>query len=173
MSSHGYSVDPSFGGKSLHVKPIYEAEEEPANYLAATVGPIYPAPPGGSLYPAPPGGSVYPAPPGESLYPAPPGGSVYPAPSASSLVERFNWRFIDYEWPNEQVRLAALAEGLYVPENNLPVGIEIWQDKLFISVPRWAPGEYLPLSIEKQVITETFVVVQLRACFVNGAYRVF
>ncbi|EAT41324.1 AAEL006985-PA, partial [Aedes aegypti] len=34
----------------------------------------------------------------------------------------------------------ALASGDYVPTNGLPVGIESWENKLFVSIPRWKDG---------------------------------
>lgn len=34
----------------------------------------------------------------------------------------------------------AIASGEYVQANNLPVGLEIWRNKLFITVPRWKAG---------------------------------
>lgn len=107
VSSHGFSVDPSFGGKVYPSKPIYESDEA-RGYVRG-----------------------------------------YPQVSAPSknLVERFRWRFVDYAWPSEDMRQEALARGLYQPQNNLPVGIEVWQDKMFISVPRWAPGNQHYINI--------------------------
>lgn len=59
------------------------------------------------------------------------------------LQEQFNWKILDFEFPSEEEKQQALRTGRYVPENGLPVGIEIWQDKLFVSVPRWKPGKHL------------------------------
>ncbi|XP_066995354.2 protein yellow [Anabrus simplex] len=65
--------------------------------------------------------------------------------SAQKLLERFNWRAMDFAYPDEGSRLRAMRTGEFIPENNLPVGIEIWGDKLFISVPRWRQG--IPSSL--------------------------
>ncbi|XP_072396946.1 protein yellow isoform X2 [Diabrotica undecimpunctata] len=67
------------------------------------------------------------------------------------LQEHFQWNILDYEFPTEAIRRNALLTGRFKPENNLPVGIEIWQDKLFVSVPRWKEGipatlNYVPLN---------------------------
>ncbi|XP_050514591.1 protein yellow isoform X2 [Diabrotica virgifera virgifera] len=67
------------------------------------------------------------------------------------LQEHFQWNILDYEFPTEAIRRNALLTGRFKPENNLPVGMEIWQDKLFISVPRWKEGipatlNYVPLN---------------------------
>jgi hypothetical protein len=57
------------------------------------------------------------------------------------LQERFNWRQLDWVFPNIQTRDRAIASGDYIPTNGLPVGIERWQNKLFVSVPRWRNGQ--------------------------------
>ncbi|KAG5682553.1 hypothetical protein PVAND_011898 [Polypedilum vanderplanki] len=56
------------------------------------------------------------------------------------LQERFNWRQLDWVFPNQQIRDRAIASGDYIPTNGLPVGIERWQNKLFVTVPRWRNG---------------------------------
>lgn len=61
---------------------------------------------------------------------------------AVKLQERFNWRQLDWVFPNPQIRERAIASGDFIPTNGLPVGIERWQNKLFVSVPRWRNGEY-------------------------------
>lgn len=56
------------------------------------------------------------------------------------LQERYNWRQLDWVFPNQQTRDRAIASGDYIPTNGLPVGIERWQNKLFVTVPRWRNG---------------------------------
>ncbi|XP_058443020.1 protein yellow [Malaya genurostris] len=60
--------------------------------------------------------------------------------ATTKLQERYNWRQLDFVFPNQQLKQQALASGDYVPTNGLPVGIERWQNKLFVSVPRWKDG---------------------------------
>lgn len=57
------------------------------------------------------------------------------------LQERYNWRQLDWVFPNQQTRDRAIASGDYIPTNGLPVGIERWQNKLFVTVPRWRNGQ--------------------------------
>lgn len=57
------------------------------------------------------------------------------------LLERFTWKNMDFAYPDERARQSAMASGEYIPENSLPVGIEIWRNKLFVTVPRWRNGE--------------------------------
>lgn len=57
------------------------------------------------------------------------------------LWERFTWKTMDFAYPDQRSRNLAIANGEYVPENSLPVGIEIWRNKLFVTVPRWRDGD--------------------------------
>lgn len=59
----------------------------------------------------------------------------------SKLRTAFSWNVLDWEFPNEQLKSIARQNGDYVPENGLPVGIERWNNKLFVSVPRWRDGK--------------------------------
>ncbi|XP_035779571.1 L-dopachrome tautomerase yellow-f2-like [Anopheles albimanus] len=56
------------------------------------------------------------------------------------LREKFKWRDVSFEWPSEATKQNALQSGQYVVKNNLPLGLERWRDKLFITVPRWKAG---------------------------------
>ncbi|XP_043267831.1 protein yellow-like [Venturia canescens] len=56
------------------------------------------------------------------------------------ILERFSWRVLDWAYPDEASRQAAIESGDFVPENSIPVGLEVWRNKLFIGVPRWNNG---------------------------------
>lgn len=58
------------------------------------------------------------------------------------LQERYAWNALDWNFPDEYSRQQALYSGAFVPENALPVGIERWKNKLFVSVPRWRAGKF-------------------------------
>uniref|UniRef100_A0A336N022 CSON011032 protein n=1 Tax=Culicoides sonorensis TaxID=179676 RepID=A0A336N022_CULSO len=60
--------------------------------------------------------------------------------SLTNLKEKFKWHEIEFEWPSEDVKNTWNASKKYIPENNLPLGVERWQNKLFITIPRWKPG---------------------------------
>lgn len=55
----------------------------------------------------------------------------------AKLQEKFRWKEVSYAWPNEAAKEDAIKTGRYQPENNLPLGLEVWKDKLFITVPRY------------------------------------
>lgn len=58
----------------------------------------------------------------------------------ADLKEEFAWKEMTYEWPSEDFKANAIKTGAYIPENNLPVGLAAWKDKLFITIPRWKGG---------------------------------
>lgn len=57
--------------------------------------------------------------------------------SALKLQEKFAWKQLLFDWPTPEAEQEAIQTGRYVPQNNLPLGVEKWQNKLFVTVPRW------------------------------------
>ncbi|XP_003701307.1 yellow-f [Megachile rotundata] len=51
-----------------------------------------------------------------------------------------SWNYVDFNFANESVRNALISCGEYIPENNMPLGMQVWNDKIFITVPRWKKG---------------------------------
>lgn len=58
----------------------------------------------------------------------------------TNLKEKFKWKQIEFDWPSEDVKQQWLTSKKYIPENNLPLGLERWNNKLFLTIPRWKPG---------------------------------
>uniref|UniRef100_A0A1B6DJW0 Bee-milk protein n=1 Tax=Clastoptera arizonana TaxID=38151 RepID=A0A1B6DJW0_9HEMI len=56
------------------------------------------------------------------------------------LYEVFSWKQLDFQFPNNTIRNSLLHSKKYIPENNNMLGLEVWKDKLFITVPRWYTG---------------------------------
>lgn len=56
--------------------------------------------------------------------------------SAKKLEEKFSWKELDFAWPSEESKQEALRSGKYVESHNLPLGLDVWRDKLFVTVPR-------------------------------------
>lgn len=52
------------------------------------------------------------------------------------LEEKFVWEEVDYAWPSDDYKQKAIESGRYIQENNLPLGLDVWKNKLFITVPR-------------------------------------
>lgn len=60
---------------------------------------------------------------------------------AFKLEERYSWNQLDFVFPSQQMKDIAIASGNYIPQNALPVGVEHWGNKLFVTVPRWKDGK--------------------------------
>lgn len=52
------------------------------------------------------------------------------------MEEKFLWQELEFAWPSEKAKLDAIDSGRYIIENNLPLGLDVWRNKLFITVPR-------------------------------------
>lgn len=55
---------------------------------------------------------------------------------SAKLQEKFQWKEMTFNWPSEAVKQEYTTSRRYIPENNLPLAIEIWRDKLFVTIPR-------------------------------------
>ncbi|XP_032511479.2 protein yellow-like [Danaus plexippus] len=74
--------------------------------------------------------------------------SIYCIVALSALVScmavkpdlRFAWKQVDYAWDNPSQRETAVKDGVFVQENNIPLGLAKWKNKLFVTVPRWKNG---------------------------------
>lgn len=53
---------------------------------------------------------------------------------------RFAWKQMDYTWETPESRETAIKEKRFIPENNLPLGLARWKNKMFVTVPRWKAG---------------------------------
>lgn len=56
------------------------------------------------------------------------------------LHEVFEWSQVDFAYPDEKLKERAKATGAFIPKNALPVGVEHWRNKLFVTFPRWEDG---------------------------------
>ncbi|EDW06433.1 protein yellow [Drosophila mojavensis] len=62
------------------------------------------------------------------------------AHAAYKLQERYSWNQLDFAFPSERLKDQAIASGDYIPQNALPVGVEHFGNRLFVTVPRWRDG---------------------------------
>lgn len=63
--------------------------------------------------------------------------------TATKLEEKFSWKELEFDWPSEEVKQEAIKSGKYIESHNLPLGLDIWKDKLFITVPRWLLDNFM------------------------------
>lgn len=57
----------------------------------------------------------------------------------------YQWQILDFQYPTSSHRARAIASGDFVPENNLPLGVDAAGDRLFVTMPRWKNG--VPASL--------------------------
>lgn len=66
--------------------------------------------------------------------------TVVSACNAATPQLRFAWEEVEYTWNTPLEKENAIKEKLYVPENNLILGLARWKNKMFLTVPRWKNG---------------------------------
>ncbi|KYQ52168.1 Protein yellow [Trachymyrmex zeteki] len=57
----------------------------------------------------------------------------------------YAWSMVDFEFDSIDARDKAIFEGDYIAENNLPLGLGVWRDKVFITLPKWKTG--IPVTL--------------------------
>lgn len=62
-----------------------------------------------------------------------------------NLRVAYQWKQIDFEFPNIEERQAAITNFTFISENVVPVGLEVYKNRLFITLPRWKKG--VPASL--------------------------
>lgn len=69
--------------------------------------------------------------------------------SMDNLRVAFQWKQLDFAFASEDQRREAVERGHFVPENNLPLGLEVYGERLFVTVPRWKSGVAASLTYIK------------------------
>lgn len=62
-----------------------------------------------------------------------------------NLRVAYEWREIDFEYRSAADREEAIRSETFIPANVIPVGLEVYQTRLFITLPRWKKG--VPASL--------------------------
>lgn len=62
-----------------------------------------------------------------------------------NLRVAYQWNEIDFKYRNELERTQAIDKKEFIPQNVLPVGLEVYRTRLFITLPRWKEG--VPASL--------------------------
>ncbi|KAK9883658.1 hypothetical protein WA026_001826 [Henosepilachna vigintioctopunctata] len=60
---------------------------------------------------------------------------------------KYAWKKIDFKYESEERRQIAIESGEFIIENNLPLGVEVWRNKLFVTLPKWKDGVPATLTI--------------------------
>ncbi|ODM92041.1 Protein yellow [Orchesella cincta] len=52
----------------------------------------------------------------------------------------FNWKQLDYNFPNQNIKKLLINSKQFIPENNIITGLRVYKDRVFLTVPRWREG---------------------------------
>ncbi|EDV33694.2 uncharacterized protein Dana_GF20006 [Drosophila ananassae] len=67
--------------------------------------------------------------------------------ASESQLEIVNeWKYLDFVYPTFVDRQKAIQNGDFIPKNNVPLGIDYFPNRLFITTPRWKNGVPATLS---------------------------
>lgn len=67
------------------------------------------------------------------------------AQANDNLRVAYHWKQVDFNYPSEAARANAISSGSFIPENVIPVGLEVYKTRLFLTLPRWKTG--VPASL--------------------------
>ncbi|KAF4526882.1 hypothetical protein B566_EDAN013793 [Ephemera danica] len=73
--------------------------------------------------------------------------SAYVFSHQKQLQEVYNWAQFDFQYPNDVARQEAIESGSFIPVNSsAPASLEVYGNRVFISLPRWKNGVPATLS---------------------------
>lgn len=80
-----------------------------------------------------------------------------------NLRVAYQWKEIDFEYQSSADRQKALETKAFIPENVMPVGLEVYQNRLFITLPRWKTGvpaslAYIDINGIKKIYLLNYVI---------------
>lgn len=64
---------------------------------------------------------------------------------ANKLQTVYQWQEIDFKYNNADERQAAIDAKTFIPQNVIPVAMEVVENRLFLTLPRLRPG--VPASL--------------------------
>lgn len=56
--------------------------------------------------------------------------------NCTKLEEKYVWEEVDFAWPSAEYKENAIKSGKYIESHNLPLGLEVWKNKMFVTIPR-------------------------------------
>lgn len=63
----------------------------------------------------------------------------------NNLKTKYEWRLMDFNYETAADRQFAINNGTFIPENVIPTGIDVHENRLFIALPRLKTG--VPASL--------------------------
>lgn len=62
-----------------------------------------------------------------------------------NLQIAYQWKQMDFEFQSNQQRQQAIENGTFISANVIPMGLEVYKNRLFINLARWKHG--VPASL--------------------------
>ncbi|CAG9817905.1 unnamed protein product [Phaedon cochleariae] len=84
------------------------------------------------------------------------------AAAIDNLTVAFQWKQLDFEYPSDTSRHQAIVSRDFISENNVPLGLEVYEDRLFLTIPKWkadgvaASLAYIKLTGEQYKTSDFF-----------------
>ncbi|XP_068081133.1 dopaminechrome tautomerase-like [Anabrus simplex] len=63
-----------------------------------------------------------------------------PIPPNNQLNITHQWSQLDFNYPSNDTRDSAIESGNFIPENVIPFGIDVWEDRIFVTLPKLREG---------------------------------
>lgn len=87
--------------------------------------------------------------------------------TAKNLELKFQWKTIDFDFENKD-RQEYINSKKFIPENVIPIGLDIYKDRLFLTLPRLKHG--VPATLAYINLTDP---KQSKFIFISAVYLIF
>ncbi|ODM92044.1 Protein yellow [Orchesella cincta] len=75
---------------------------------------------------------------------------------SSSYEVILSWKQLDYDFPTLEARNKLINSQAFIPENNIIAGVKVYENRVFLTVPRWREGEIGSCSSLQYVQSMTY-----------------
>ncbi|XP_017857521.1 PREDICTED: protein yellow [Drosophila arizonae] len=75
------------------------------------------------------------------------------AVAKDNLRVAYEWREMDFQYDSPDQRWSAIERGAFKPANVIPFGLEVYRQRLFVTLPRWRNG--VPASLAYLDLNDT------------------
>ncbi|EDW64146.1 protein yellow [Drosophila virilis] len=75
------------------------------------------------------------------------------AGAKDNLRVAYEWREMDFKYESPDQRWSAIESGAFKPANVIPFGLEVYRQRLFVTLPRWRDG--VPASLAYLDLNDT------------------
>ncbi|XP_018320378.1 protein yellow-like [Agrilus planipennis] len=78
----------------------------------------------------------------------------HPLEQTGAFKTWYRWKQIDFLFPSEQEKYDAISSGKFIQENVLPLGVETYKDRIFVTCPKWKTGIPYTLAVLPKIPQE-------------------